>query len=112
MVPPTSTSVGLDAVGGESPGLRLADARRRRTGRSSRVTGGCAADSPAISATVMVRLHRSNETLPWLALAPLARTVREGRLDFVRDLLLDVEFEAEKAARRDHDGGDQRRQEF
>jgi hypothetical protein len=37
-------------------------------------TGGFAADSPAMSATVTVRLQRSNETLPWLALAPLARS--------------------------------------
>ncbi len=38
------------------------------------LTGGCAADSPEMSATVMVRLHRSKWTLPWVALAPLART--------------------------------------
>ncbi len=36
------------------------------------LTGGSAAVSPAMSATVMVRLNRSNDTLPWLALLPVA----------------------------------------
>ena len=36
-------------------------------------TGGCDADSVAISAILSVRLFRSNDTLPWLALPPPAR---------------------------------------
>ena len=37
------------------------------------LTGGCAADFVAMSAIVTVRLDRSNDTLPWLALPPAAR---------------------------------------
>ena len=36
-------------------------------------TGGCDADSVAISSIRSVRLFRSNDTLPWLALPPPAR---------------------------------------
>ena len=71
------------------------------------LTGGCAADSPAMSATVMVRLHRSNATLPWRRLRAARAQIGEGRIHFARDALLDVELEAEIAARRNHDGGDQ-----
>jgi len=42
------------------------------------VTGGCAADSPAISAIVTVRVHMSNDTRPWLAFAPVSRTAAKA----------------------------------
>ena len=76
------------------------------------LTGGCAADSPAMSATVMVRLHRSNDNLAVRGLRAARAHCGKRRLHFARDALLNVEFEAEIAARRDHDGGEQPGQEF
>jgi hypothetical protein len=75
---PAHVHVGrLDAIGGKSPGpgwlTPVATKRPIFT-----VTGGCAADSPAISAIVTVRVHMSNDTGPWLAFAPLSRTAAKA----------------------------------
>ena len=74
------------------------------------LTGGCVADSVAISAILTVRLRRSNDTLPWLALPPPARICCERGLDFARDPVLRVKLEAEEATHRDHDRGGQAHQ--
>ena len=70
-------------------------------------TGGCDADSVAISAILSVRLRRSNDTLPWLALPPPARICSNAVSDFARDPVLRIKLEAEEAAHRDHDRGGQ-----
>jgi hypothetical protein len=69
---PTSTSVAsmLSAENRVGSGWLTPEATKRAL---LTLTGGCAADSAARSAMVMVRLHGSNDTLPWLALAPVAR---------------------------------------
>ena len=60
-----------------------------------------------MSAIVTVRLRRSNDTLPWLALPPPVADLLERGVDLARDLMLRVKLEAEEAAHRDHDHGDQ-----
>ena len=60
-----------------------------------------------MSAIVTVRLNGSNDTLPWLALPPLARICSNAASTWVGDPMLHIELEAEEPGRRDHDSGDQ-----
>ena len=97
---------GIDALGGKSPGLRLAHAGgdepadlhadRRLRGRLARNVRDRDGAAPQVERNLAVRRLRAARA-----------QIGEGRIHFARDPPLDVEFEAEKAARRNHDGGDQ-----
>ena len=76
------------------------------------LTGGCAAVSAAMSATVTVRRPQVERHLAVARLAAGRADLLERGLDLACDPMLRVELEAEKAARRDDDRGDQADQDL